>query len=90
MARGKLLWIGLVVLIVAMVSVKVSRALPTIPPGVEARNWRPLTDDVGIALQAKRGTARQGPVVGTLMVRDGDRWLNVDLIPGAPYAAPAQ
>jgi hypothetical protein len=89
MARGKLLLIGLVVLIVAVASVKVSKALPTIPPGIEAQNWRPLTDDVGIALQARRGTARQGPVIGTLMVRDGDRWRSVDLI-GAPYAAPAQ
>jgi hypothetical protein len=85
-----LLLIGLVVLIVAVSSVKVSRALPTIPPGIEAENWRPLTDDVGIVLQAKRGTARQGPVIGTLMVRDGDRWRSVDLMPGAPYAAPAQ
>lgn len=89
MARRKLLWIALVVLIVAVVSVKVSRGLPTIPPGIEAQNWRPLADDVGIALQARRGTARQGPIIGTLMVRDGDRWRNVDLI-GAPYAAPAQ
>ena len=89
MVRGKLIVIGLVVLIVAVVGGKISKALPTVPPGIAAQNWRPLTDDVGIALQANRGQGRQGPLIGTLMVRDGDHWRNVELTPGAPYAAPA-
>jgi hypothetical protein len=89
MARGKLIVLGLVLLVIALVGVKTSRALPTTPPGIAAQNWRPLTDDVGIALQASRGTGR-GPMVGTLMVRDGDHWRSVELMPGAPRAVPAQ
>jgi hypothetical protein len=90
MTRGKLIVIGLLVLIVAVVGVRISKALPTTPPGVAAQNWRPLTEDVGIALQADRGPAQQGPMIGTLMVRDGDRWRTVELMPGAPRAVPAQ
>jgi hypothetical protein len=88
MARGKWILVGLVVLIVAVVGVNISRALPTTPPGVAAQNWRPLTDDVGIALQPNRATGR-GPMIGTLMVREGDNWRSVELMPGTPYAVPA-
>jgi hypothetical protein len=89
MARGKLIALALMVLVVALLGVKISKAMPTIPPGIAAQNWRPLTDDVGIALQASRGAGR-GPMIGTLMVRDGDHWRSVELMPGAPRAVPAQ
>jgi hypothetical protein len=88
MARGKWIVIGLVVFVVALVGVKMSKALPTVPPGIAAQNWRPLTDNVGIALQASRGLGRQDPMIGTLMIRDGDHWRAVELMPGAPRAVP--
>ena len=89
MARRKLIVLGLMLLVIALVEIKTSKALPTIPPGIAAQNWRPLTDDVGIALQASRGTGR-GPMIGALMVRDGDHWRSVELMSGAPRAVPAQ
>jgi hypothetical protein len=36
------------------------------------------------------GPGYQGSLVGTLMVRDGDRWRPIELVPGAPGAVPAR
>jgi len=81
MARGgRLVVLGLAIPLAILAGVKISRAGPAPPAGIAAQNWRPLTEDVGIALQSDRGQKGQGPVFGTLMVRDGDRWRTVELM----------
>jgi hypothetical protein len=90
MARGKIVMIGLVLLILVVAGVRTLSAAPDIPPGVRPEMWRSLSADVGIAIQSDRTPGYQGPVFGTLMVREGNRWRAVELVPGAPGAVPAQ
>jgi hypothetical protein len=88
MTRKRLL-IGLMLVVVTIVAVHSSAAAPSAPPGVKPENWRAISGDVGIAIQ-DMGPGYQGSLVGTLMVRDGDRWRPIELVPGAPGAVPAR
>ena len=90
MKRRQFLVIALALLTVAVVGVHISSAVPNAPPGVKAENWRSISADMGIAIHTNMGPTYQGPMVGTLMVRDGDRWRPVELVPGSPGAVPAR
>jgi hypothetical protein len=90
MARGRLIVAGVILSIVAVVSARSSSAAPEMPPGVRPEMWRSLSPEVGIVLRSDRVPGHQGPVFGTLMVREGNRWRTVELMPGAPGAVPAQ
>jgi hypothetical protein len=90
MTRGKLAVAGLILLIGAIVSAQSSSAAPDVPPGVRPEMWRSLSSDVGIILRSDRMPGHQGPIFGTLVVREGNRWRTVELMPGAPGAVPAQ
>jgi hypothetical protein len=89
MSRRQLLTAGLMLVVVALVVVHSSAAAPSVPPGVKPENWRAISADVGIAIQDIR-PGYQGSLVGTLMVRDGDRWRSIELVPGSPGAVPAR
>ena len=79
MSLRQLLTLGLVLLLLVVVGVHISAAQSAMPPGVKSENWRSISSDVGIAIQpTTRGY--DGPLVGTLMVRDGDRWRSIELI----------
>ena len=89
MTRKQLLIASLVLVVVALVIVHNSSAAPSSPPGVKPENWHAISADVGIAIQ-DMGPGYQGSLVGTLMVRDGDRWRSIELVPGTPGAVPAR
>jgi hypothetical protein len=89
MSRRQLLIASLILIVVAVAVVQTSAAAPNLPPGVKAENWHSISSDVGIAIQ-DMGSGYQGPIVGTLMVRHGDRWRSIELVPGTPGAVPAR
>jgi hypothetical protein len=90
MRRRRLLVVGLVLMVVTLVGVGLSQGETSPPPGVAPEMWRPLSDGVGIAIRPGQAQGRQGPIVGTLMVREGDHWRPVDLVSGAPGLVPAR
>ena len=89
MSRKQLLVLGSILLVLVVVAVHSSAAQSTTPPGVKPENWRSISSDVGIAIQ-DMGPGYQGTLVGTLMIRQGDRWRSIELVPGAPGAVPAR
>jgi hypothetical protein len=89
MRRRQLLIAGFVLFVVAVVGARSSVAIPNVPPGVEPEKWRPLSSDIGIAIQ-DMGPGYHARMVGTLMVRDAGRWRSIELVPGSPGAVPAR
>jgi hypothetical protein len=89
MTCRQLLILSLVLVVVAFVAVHNSAAAPSAPPAVKPENWRAISADVGIAIH-DMGPGYQGSLVGTLMIRDGERWRSIELVPGAPGAVPAR
>jgi hypothetical protein len=89
MSRRSVVVLGLILVVVAVVGAQVLAAGPDMPPGVKPENWRSISSDVGIAIQ-DMSPGYQGPMVGTLMVRHGDRWRSIELVPGTPGAVPAR
>jgi hypothetical protein len=90
MSRNRLLVVGSILFVLIAVGVRSSAATPNVPPGVKPENWRSISSDVGIAIHSDKGSGYQGPIVGTLMIRDGERWRSVELVPGSPGAVPAR
>jgi hypothetical protein len=88
MSRRQLLVLGSVLLVLIAVGVQSSGAQSGMPPGVKSENWRSISSDVGIAIQ-DMGPGYQGPMVGTLMIRQNDRWRSIELVP-SPGAVPAR
>jgi hypothetical protein len=89
MSRKQLLTLGSIVLVLVLVGVHSSGAQSSMPPGVKSENWRSISPEVGIAIQ-DMGPGYQGTMVGTLMVRQGNRWRSIELVPGSPGAVPAR
>lgn len=88
MSRKQLLILGSILLVLVVVGVS-SAAQSSMPPGVKAENWRSISSEVGIAIQ-DMGPGYRGQMVGTLMVREGDHWRSMELLPGSPGAVPAR
>jgi hypothetical protein len=85
----KLFLAALITTLLVVTGVRASRASGGIPTGVSPEMWHPLSDRIGIAIRAERGLGRDQQIVGTLMVREGDRWRPISLT-GAPGVVPAR
>jgi hypothetical protein len=79
MTRRQLLIASSVLVILITVMVRISTAAPAFPPGVKQENWRSISSEVGIAIQRMK-PGYDGPMVGTLMIRDGNRWRAIELV----------
>ena len=90
MKRGRLLVASVVVLVSVLIGARFSKSLTSVPPGVAPELWRPLSDGVGIAIRPGQAKGHPGAIVGTLMIREGDHWRAVDLVPGGPGLVPAR
>ena len=90
MKRRRLLVAGLVVLLFAVVAVRVSQGSTSLPPGVTPEMWRPLSESAGIVIRPDQRASQSDVIVGTLMVREGNRWRTVELVPGTAGLVPAR
>ena len=90
MTRVKLIVAGLVLLVATFVGVRISQGSTSSPPGVAPEMWRPLAEGAGITIRPGQVAGHQDAIVGTLMIREGNRWRPVDLVPGVPGLVPAR
>ena len=90
MKHRRLLVTGLVVLLFAVVAVRVSQGSTSLPPGVTPEMWRPLSENAGIVIRPDQRASQSDVIVGTLMVREGNRWRTVELVPGTAGLVPAR
>jgi hypothetical protein len=90
MKHRRLLVAGLIVMLFAVFAVRVSQGSTSLPPGVTAEMWRPLSENAGIVIQPYQRGGQSDVIVGTLMVREGNRWRTVELVPGTAGLVPAR
>lgn len=60
------------------------------PPGVSADEWHPISETLGLAVRYERDARGQRELVGTLMVREANRWQKVDVAPNPVGMMPAR
>jgi hypothetical protein len=59
-----------IALVTTSLAITTQRSSPPPPPGVDAANWRPITDDLGVIL----AIPKDGTVTATLVTRIDSKW----------------